>query len=232
MTDTNEISEAITVKELFEKSKIDFSESYADNFQQSYDNGDLSIAELEDFIDSVKTVKKAFKNESKNNKNDPSEITIISLAQLYSDGELDEGELKDLISKIPLVEEIYADNEIEVSDIALIESARDYVKEKLTFNELTTLVLLENELNSNGIEYSKDYSIYLIQALEEELSIEEYNFVPETVSTVLDVINKNEIAFPPSYVKDLVRVYIKRELTDDELNELVLKVDESYVVLR
>ena len=228
MTDTNEISEAITVKELFEKSKIDFSESYADNFQQSYDNGDLSIAELEDFIDSVKTVKKAFKNESKNNKNDPSEITIISLAQLYSDGELDEGELKDLISKIPLVEEIYADNEIEVSDIALIESARDYVKEKLTFNELTTLVLLENELNSNGIEYSKDYSIYLIQALEEELSIEEYNFVPETVSTVLDVINKNEIAFPPSYVKDLVRVYIKRELTDDELNELVLKVDESY----
>ena len=228
MTDTNEISEAITVKELFEKSKIDFSESYADNFQQSYDNGDLSIAELEDFIDSVKTVKKAFKNESKNNKNDPSEITIISLAQLYSDGELDEGELKDLISKIPLVEEIYADNEIEVSDIALIESARDYVKEKLTFNELTTLVLLENELNSNGIEYSKDYSIYLIQALEEELSIEEYNFVPETVSTVLDVINKNEIAFPPSYVKDLVRVYIKRELTDDELNELVLKVDEAY----
>ena len=228
MTDTNEISEAITVKELFEKSKIDFSESYVDNFQQSYDNGDLSIAELEDFIDSVKTVKKAFKNESKNNKNDPSEITIISLAQLYSDGELDEGELKDLISKIPLVEEIYADNEIEVSDIALIESARDYVKEKLTFNELTTLVLLENELNSNGIEYSKDYSIYLIQALEEELSIEEYNFVPETVSTVLDVINKKEIAFPPSYVKDLVRVYIKRELTDDELNELVLKVDEAY----
>ena len=228
MTDANEISEAITVKELFEKSKIDFSESYVDNFQQSYDNGDLSIAELEDFIDSVKTVKKAFKNESKNNKNDPSEITIISLAQLYSDGELDEGELKDLISKIPLVEEIYADNEIEVSDIALIESARDYVKEKLTFNELTTLVLLENELNSNGIEYSKDYSIYLIQALEEELSIEEYNFVPETVSTVLDVINKNEIAFPPSYVKDLVRVYIKRELTDDELNELVLKVDEAY----
>ena len=40
MTDNKEISEAINVQELFEKSKIDFSKEYVKNLQQSYDDGD------------------------------------------------------------------------------------------------------------------------------------------------------------------------------------------------
>ena len=224
MTDTKEISEAINVQELFEKSKIDFSKEYVKNLQQSYDDGDLSLEELDDLIDSIKTVEKAFKK----NKVNSSEIYVISLSQLYSDGELDDDELNDLITKIVLVEEIYENNEIEVSETAIIESAMTFIKEKLTYNELNTLVLVENAFAVNGIEYSKDGTIYLIKTLEDELSIEEYDYVPEAISKVLDVIIKNEIKFPPSYIKDLVRVYIKRELTDDELNELVLKVDEAY----
>ena len=224
MTDNKEISEAINVKELFEKNKIDFSQSYIDNFQQSFDAGDLGIDELEDLVDSIKTVEKAFKK----NKVNSSEIYVISLAQLYSDGELDDDELNSLISKIVLVEEIFEDNELDAPETAIIESAMDYVKEKLSFIELTTLVLVQNELKIKGIEYSKDYLIYLVQALEEELSVEEYDFVPEAISIVLEVIDENEINFPPSYIKDLARVYIKRELTNDELNELVLKVDEAY----
>ena len=43
MTDNKEISEAINVQELFEKSKIDFSKEYIKNLQQSYDDGDLSL---------------------------------------------------------------------------------------------------------------------------------------------------------------------------------------------
>ncbi|MCQ2961551.1 MAG: DNA-directed RNA polymerase subunit A'' [archaeon] len=78
------------------------------------------------------------------------------------------------------------------------------------------------------MEYPKDNVIYLIKSLEEELSDEEYVYVPETIAKVLDALNKNEIRFPPSYIKDLVRADIKRDLTDDELNELVLKVDEAY----
>ena len=61
MTDNKEISEAINVQELFEKSKIDFSKEYIENLQQSYDDGDLSLEELDDLIDSIKTVEKAFK---------------------------------------------------------------------------------------------------------------------------------------------------------------------------
>ena len=224
MTDTKEISETINVQELFEKSKIDFSKEYVKNLQQSYDDGDLSLEELDDLIDSIKTVEKSFKK----NKVNSSEIYVISLSQLYSDGELSDDDLNDLISKIVLVEEIYENNEIEVAETAIIESAMDFIKEKLTYNELNTLVLVENALAVNGIEYSKDGTIYLIKTLEDELSIEEYDYVPEAISKVLDVIIKNEIKFPPSYIKDLVRVYIKRELTDDELNELVLKVDEAY----
>ena len=223
MTDTKEISEAINVQELFEKSKIDFSKEYIKNLQQSYDDGDLSLEELDDLIDSIKTVEKAFKK----NKVNSSEVYVISLSQLYSDGELDDGELSEAVTKIVLVEEIYENNEIEFEETDIIESAMTFIKEKLTYNELNTLILVENELADN-IEYPKDNTIYLIKTLEEELSIEEYNYVPEAISKVLDVIVKNEIKFPPSYIKDLIRVYIKRELTDDELNELVLKVDEAY----
>ena len=66
MTDTKEISEAINVQELFEKSKIDFSKEYIKNLQQSYDDGDLSLEELDDLIDSIKTVEKAFKKNKVN----------------------------------------------------------------------------------------------------------------------------------------------------------------------
>ena len=66
MTDTKAISEAINVQELFEKSKIDFSKEYIKNLQQSYDDGDLGLEELEDLIDSIKTVEKAFKKTCKN----------------------------------------------------------------------------------------------------------------------------------------------------------------------
>ena len=166
MTDTKEISEAINVQELFEKSKIDFSKEYVKNLQQSYDDGDLSLEELDDLIDSIKTVEKSFKK----NKVNSSEIYVISLSQLYSDGELDDDELNDLITKIVLVEEIYENNEIDVSEASIIESAMTFIKDKLTYNELNTLVLVEKEFAVNGIEYSKDGTIYLIKTLEDEIT--------------------------------------------------------------
>ena len=225
MAEKNENSKAIvTVEELFKKNKIDLSDSYIENFQQSYDNNELSDEELEDLVDSIKTVEKGFKK----NKVNSSELYVISLSQLYSDGELDEDELNSLISSMVLVEEIFENNEMDVSETAIVESAMTFIKEKLSYNELNTLVLVEKELEIKEIDYSIDSTIYLIRTLEDELSIEEYDYVPETISKVLDVIEKNEIKFPPSYIKDLVKVYIKRELTDEELNELVLKVDEAY----
>lgn len=224
MADKKEATQAITVDELFKKNKIGLSDVYSKNYQESLDNGDLSIDELEDIVDSIKTVEKAFKK----NKVNSSDIYVISLSQLYSNGDLDNDELTDIISRIPIVEDIYENNEMEVQDTAIVESAMSFVKDKLNDYELGTLVLINKELEELDIEYSKDNVVYLINALEEELSDEEYVSVPETIAKVLDVLKKNEIHFPPSYVKDLVRADIKRELTDEELNELVLKVDEAY----
>ena len=225
MAGKNETTQAIiTVDELFKKNKIDFSDVHIKNFQQSYDDGDLTIEELDDLVSSIKTVEKSFKK----NKVNSSEIYLISISQLYSNGELDDDELNDLVSRIVLVEEMYENNELEFSETSVVESAMTFIKEKLNYNELNTLVLVEEEFKLNDIEYSKDNSIYLIKALEDELNEEQYVDVPKTISKVLEVLNENDIRFPPSYVKDLIRVYIKRDLTDDELNELVLKVDEAY----
>ena len=62
MADKNETTQAIiTVDELFKKNKIDFSDVHIKNFQQSYDDGDLTIEELDDLVSSIKTVEKSFK---------------------------------------------------------------------------------------------------------------------------------------------------------------------------
>lgn len=52
---------------------------------------------------------------------------------------------------------------------------------------------------------------------------------------MLDAIAKVELAlednglmFPESYIEDLAKAYIRRDLTEEELNLLVLKVQESY----
>ena len=42
------------------------------------------------------------------------------------------------------------------------------------------------------------------------------------------VLMKNRIVFPESYIDDLASAYIRKDLTDDELNALVLKVEEAY----
>ncbi len=50
----------------------------------------------------------------------------------------------------------------------------------------------------------------------------------EAIKTVEKVLKKNKIDFPESYVHELADAYIRRELTDKELNTLVLKVEEAY----
>ena len=76
------------------------------------------------------------------------------------------------------------------------EPAEEIEYEDFSDDELGTLVLIEKELKELGIEYSKDNLIYLINSLEEELVDEDYVIVPETISKVLDVVEKNEMDFP------------------------------------
>ena len=49
----------------------------------------------------------------------------------------------------------------------------------------------------------------------------------EAILIVNNVLKLNNIQFPKRLVEDLASAYIRRNLTDDELNELVLKVQES-----
>ena len=49
----------------------------------------------------------------------------------------------------------------------------------------------------------------------------------EAILKVINVLKLNNLQFPKSLIEDLASVYIRRNLTDDELNKLVLKVQES-----
>ncbi len=50
----------------------------------------------------------------------------------------------------------------------------------------------------------------------------------EVIVKVEDVLNDKGISFPPSYVEDIADAYIRRELSDDELDTLIDKVEEAY----
>ena len=50
----------------------------------------------------------------------------------------------------------------------------------------------------------------------------------KAIKKVEKALIKNGLEFPESYVEDLANAYIKRDLTDNELNKLVVKVQEAY----
>ena len=52
--------------------------------------------------------------------------------------------------------------------------------------------------------------------------------IKETIPKIEKVLEKKNIDFPEKYVEDLAEAYIRRELTEKELDELVDMVKEAY----
>ena len=50
----------------------------------------------------------------------------------------------------------------------------------------------------------------------------------EAIIKVEQALEKAEIEFPQSYIEDLAEAYLRRELTDDELDELIFKLKQAY----
>lgn len=50
----------------------------------------------------------------------------------------------------------------------------------------------------------------------------------ETIAIVQEALKKADIEFPDSYVKDLASAHVRRDLSDDELEELIYKVKAAY----
>ena len=50
----------------------------------------------------------------------------------------------------------------------------------------------------------------------------------EAIEKVEKALKDNGLEFPESYVEDLASTYIRRDLTDEELDKLVVKVQEAY----
>ncbi|WP_406532385.1 DNA-directed RNA polymerase subunit A'' [Methanobrevibacter sp.] len=51
--------------------------------------------------------------------------------------------------------------------------------------------------------------------------------INDTIAEINDTENLN-IDFPDSYIEDLVKAYIKNDLTDDELRKLIIKLKNAY----
>lgn len=50
----------------------------------------------------------------------------------------------------------------------------------------------------------------------------------DIIKKVIKILDKLEIDFPESYIDDLANAYIRRDLSDDELEELIVKVKIAY----
>ena len=50
----------------------------------------------------------------------------------------------------------------------------------------------------------------------------------EAIIKVENALQEAEIEFPESYIEDLAKAYLRRDLNDDELKELIFKLKKAY----
>ena len=71
----------------------------------------------------------------------------------------------------------------------------------------------------------------ILENYNSELSDDDYNDVIEDlkiIDKILKILNDKDITFPKGYVEDLADASIRRDLTDDELEKLVDKLNTAY----
>ncbi|WP_296797329.1 DNA-directed RNA polymerase subunit A'' [uncultured Methanobrevibacter sp.] len=94
-------------------------------------------------------------------------------------------------------------------------------------------VEFSNSLEENDIEMLDYYYIKNIfeKTNKNQLSDEDLNNIIEDISIidkVLSVLTDKGIEFPKGYVEDLANAYVRRDLTDDELDKLADKLKTAY----
>ena len=94
-------------------------------------------------------------------------------------------------------------------------------------------VEFSNSLEENDIEMLDYYYIKNIfeKTNKNQLSDEDLNNIIEDISIidkVLSVLTDKGIEFPKGYVEDLANAYVRRDLTDEELDKLVDKLKTAY----
>ncbi|WP_342764340.1 DNA-directed RNA polymerase subunit A'' [uncultured Methanobrevibacter sp.] len=94
-------------------------------------------------------------------------------------------------------------------------------------------VEFSNSLEENDIEMLDYYYIKNIfeKTNKNQLSDEDLNTIIEDIriiDKVLSVLTDKGIEFPKGYVEDLANAYVRRDLTDDELDKLADKLKTAY----
>ena len=152
MSNTEKISEEINIQNLFEKSKIDFSEEYIKIFQQLYKKGDLTLEELKDLIPQIphinEIIKGQFKIKEDDIKTDDKKKNFKTIVLRYFADFVKEGLSEDELICLSSIEYELRDDKSR-KDISV-----EFPKK-----------------------YSKKLIIYLIKSLKKELSDDEFGYV-------------------------------------------------------
>ncbi len=240
-----------TIKKEYERSKLDYNKGYLVDLAKSYSNATFGQDVFKKRLNSFNL------NESKLLKNEVyiPEKDIINIAKAHFNKELSDDDLDDLVKKIKYVKELNGDG-IFKDENDIMYLAYDYFWGELSSKEVGFIFDLESSLQDNEKEYPGSdiknvyYTKYLVKSLMPQLEAEvedinksdeeneksinmEFVALITALCEVLDVLESNDILFPPSYVGDLAfhnwkYRYHDEELTNDELNALVHKVDGKY----
>lgn len=60
------------------------------------------------------------------------------------------------------------------------------------------------------------------------MQINNQEAMDEAIEIVTKCVKKKKAKFPPSYINEIAEVYLRRELSSDELSKLILKVKRAY----
>ena len=198
MSNTEKISEEINIQNLFEKSKIDFSEEYIKIFQQLYKKGDLTLEELKDLIPQIphinEIIKGQFKIKEDDIKTDEKKKNFNTIVLRYFADFVKEGLSEDELICLSSIEYELRDDKSR-KDISV-----EFPKK-----------------------YSKKLIIYLIKSLKKELSDDEFGYVSKDVPKVLKISEDNHFDFQKEKIKYIIRECITEGLSDVELVVFVLE---------
>ena len=239
-----------TIKKDYKRSKLDYDKYYLVDLAKNFAKGDFSQDAFKNRLNSYNiTESKLLKFDLGVPEKYADEIAVSHFNKEYSDEDLD-----DLIEKINSVYELNQDGLFDDDDIMTLSF--DYFWGELTKRHIDAIFVLEKSLKEKEINYPKsnianlDYSKYLIKSLLPKLESkvreheiddesasrkfnEELDLLVIAICDVLNVLENNDIIFPPSFVEDLSFThwkyrFIGEGLSDEELNTLVLKVKEAY----
>ena len=141
----------------------------------------------------------------------PDDYDIKEILVDYDSIDIDDDVFEEIISKIKNIQLV---NDLLISyNINFVEFSQLLEENDIEILDYYYIKNIFNKFNSNELSEAD------LESAVNDISI---------ISKILNILTDKDIVFPKGYVEDLANAYVRRDLTDEELDKLVDKLKTAY----